>query len=83
MSLLTTNGKFSSEKHPKNSDGRETDSTEDEKLASVNALGLRQDMSQPPMLVQHPDPTRTEETLRLSWGHRLAAVKKEWQKLVE
>ena len=77
VSVLTKEGQFACKRHHLNSE-RGDQASVDDRRASIENVGLLQDLCGGPFLVQHPDYAKTEHFLVLHWATRLEGLEAAW-----
>ena len=77
VSVLTKEGQFACKRHHLNSE-RGDQASVDDRRASIENVGLLQDLCGGPFLVQHPDYAKIDHFLVLHWATRLEGLEAAW-----
>ena len=77
VSVLTKEGQFACKQHHFNSE-RGDQASVDDRRASIEHVGLLQDLCGGPFLVQHPDYAKNDHFLVLHWATRLEGLEAAW-----
>ena len=77
VSVLTKEGQFACKRHHLNSE-RGDQASVDDRRASIENVGLLQDLCGGPFLVQHPDYAKNDHFLVLHWATRLEGLEAAW-----
>ena len=83
IQLLTDQGEFSIARHRENRDDRGDEDSLSRRQATVEEIGIRQELRSPPWLAQHPTLGVDNRFESLHWGTLFEATRRAWLKDVK